>query len=112
MASRNILFENDLCKAIKNRLLVELRFGDDLLWRTFEPQAVYKTTQGNFCVSGVQLKNDNEPLEPSKPHNFTISKITSIRITETHFEFDPTFNPLNKKFSKGIICRIESGKVS
>lgn len=111
---RNLVLENTLCEAIKKHLVIRLKYDKDLLWRIFEPQAVYKSTVDHINVTGIQTEDKNKPFRPPKrePRNFELSKISAVEITDTEFNFDPTFDPADKRFAHGIICVLKSIKIS
>lgn len=95
-----------LCDAIEKRLVVELRYEDDIQFRKFEPSAVYRSTKDNICVSGTQTQNPNKPQLNSEPHVFDLSKIREVRLTQIAFTPDPRFNRFDPRYKKGIICSI------
>lgn len=102
-----------LCDAIARHFVVHLKYDDDLFWRIFEPQAVYKSTVDKINVTGVQTQDKNKPLElPSrKPRNFELDRIKFIEVTDIHFKFDPTFDRYDKRFTNGIFCCIKPMKI-
>jgi len=111
---RNIPLENTICEAIKRHLIIRLKYDKDLLWRTFEPQAVYKSTVDHINVTGIQTEDKNKlnKLPKREPRNFELSKISAVEITDKEFNFDPTFDPRDKRFAHGIICVLKSVKIS
>jgi hypothetical protein len=110
---RNLALEKTLCEAIKKHLVIRLKYGKDIYWRTFEPQAVYKSTVDHINVTGIQRQDKNKPLQSPKrePRNFELSKISAVEITDIEFNFDPTFDPRDERFAHGIICVIKSSKI-
>lgn len=105
--------KDTICEAIGKHLVIRLKYDKDIYWRTFEPQAVYKSTLDHINVTGIQIQDKNKPLKPSKrePRNFELSKISAVEITDTEFKFDPTFDPRDKRFAHGIICVLKSVKI-
>jgi len=101
--------KNTLCDAVSKRLVIQLKYDDDLRWRSFEPQAVYQSTADNLDVTGIQTQNPNS-LTPSerKVRNFTLSRIKVVEVTQTQFEFDPTFDSTHKRFAHGVFCYIKA----
>ncbi len=110
---RNYQLENKLCEAIGKHLVIRLKYDKDIYWRTFVPQAVYKSTVDHINVTGIQTQDKNKPLKLPKrePRNFELSKISAIEITDTEFDFDPTFDPRDKRFAHGIICVLKPVKI-
>jgi len=107
-APQNHDWETLLCRAIQDRLQVELRYKDDTLYRAFSPYAVYNSTQNKVNVSGTQTANPNAPLKPASPHVFEVGNITALRVSGDHFEPDPRFDSFDARYQNGIICSIQS----
>ncbi len=105
-ASRKPNIEGALCDAIQKRLVVELRYENETGFREFEPSAVYFTTRGKVCVSGLETRDDNPGTEPLGPHNFEVGRIADLRITNRQFIPDPRFDRRNPKYRNGILCSI------
>ena len=110
---RNHKLEQTLCDAIKKHLVIHIKYDKDLYWRTFEPQAVYKSTVEHINVTGIQTQDKNKPLKVAKrePRNFELHRIAAVGISNTEFKFDPTFDPRDKRFAHGIICVLQSVKI-
>src|SRR4051812_40897723 len=81
-----------LCSAVQERRVVELRYGQDGLFRTFEPHVVYYSTKDNLCTSGTQTKNLNKPFAKSEYRTFDLSEVREVRLTAAIFTPDPRFN--------------------
>ncbi|MDX2201711.1 MAG: hypothetical protein NW223_03105 [Hyphomicrobiaceae bacterium] len=105
-APRRTEFEATLCEAIRRRLRAILKYEDDALEREFEPAAVYWSETGRVCASGVQVKNGNKPMEASRPHNFEVGLMRSVRLSDVSFVPDPRFDRNNPKYARGIICSV------
>ncbi len=103
---RNYGREQALCGAIRERRLVRLMYDDDRAARIFAPHAVYPSTTGKVCVSGVQLVNPDDPIGNQKPRNFEVALITHLVVTDTTFVPDRRFNPHDEQYREGIICRV------
>lgn len=101
---RNPVMEQHFCQAIRNRVLVELRYEDDMHTRLFAPYVVYRTSKGKLCAFGMQVRASN-PSDRTDPHNFDLAKVGSINLTTTHFEVDPRFS-LTKPQYRNRICPI------
>jgi hypothetical protein len=96
--------ESTLCRAIKDKVLVTLTYKGDGVTRTFQPSAVYHTTTGKVCVSGVQITNPLKPADNLEPHNFEVGLINSLTLTDRGWIVADTFDRFDKKYAKGIIC--------
>ena len=104
-APRNLAHETSLCGAIRGRLLVRLRYDDDVLDRLFAPYAVYRSANDKVLVTGVQIENPAEPIERFEPRNLEVGKITALEITDSTFIPDRRFNLHDDKYQNGFICR-------
>jgi WYL domain len=109
-AARVYETERRLCHAIIHRVLVELRYKDDLVWRTIAPYAVFHNAQGGVCLSCYQVSNPMQPQDDDEPRNFTVAEIVSLQLTDRHFLIDPRFNPRDRKYAHGsVICMVQFG---
>ncbi|MFX4223669.1 MAG: WYL domain-containing protein [Thalassobaculum sp.] len=100
-------YQQTLCQAIAGLNIVRLKYDDDWSDRTFAPHAVYQSSTGKTLVAGVQIDNPAEPWERLEPRNFDLSKIRSVTITGKTFSRHPRFNPLDKRYARGFICRVQ-----
>lgn len=105
-APRNYQAEKALCAAIKQRVLVRVRYKDDLQARLFAPYAVYEATTGKFLVMGTQISNPADPLHNYEPRNLEVGLIKGIEATSTPFTLDPRFNPNDDMYERGFLCRV------
>jgi len=103
-APRNIAFETTLCNAIRNGVLVELRYEDDAFARAYAPYVVYRTATGKYCAFGMQVNKTN-PNDRNDPHNFEVGKMRSVTLTTTKFTRDPRFNLSDAKY-RNRVCPI------
>lgn len=105
-AQRRLDYENILCRAISARRLVSLSYKHDRIMRVFQPSAVYHTTTGKVCVSGVQITNPAKPEDNLEPHNFEVGLVSSLSVTEHGFVSHDILDRSDKKYANGIICPI------
>jgi hypothetical protein len=105
-APRNPLYEGVFCDAIRQRLLVVLRYKDDTSDRTFAPHAVFYSRQDKVCVSGTQISNPSKPQDSHEPHNFEIGKLRSVSLTDHPFTAHSWFDPNDAEYEKGMICHV------
>jgi len=101
-ALRNAAWEGSLCTAIRNSVLVELRYENDIFRRLYAPYVVYRTGAGKVCVFGMQVGNPALPNDRSDPHNFEVGKIAALNLTGTKFERDPQFNLAEARYRNRI----------
>jgi hypothetical protein len=94
-----------LCEAIKNSVLVELRYRDDIFDRTFAPMAVFRSSQDKVYVSGTQVISPADPRENNKPRNFVLADLRSVRLTDRPFTPMP-LDRTHRQYRKGIICPV------
>jgi hypothetical protein len=104
---RNFDFERKLCGAISKAFRVRLQYDDDHAFRLFEPYAVYESTANKVLVVGQQIENLEKPYDRFEPRNFEVAKIRSLSISETTFSPNRNFNPQDKRYANGFICRIK-----
>jgi hypothetical protein len=103
---RNFRFERDLCAAIARRVLVKLRYDDDVVERTYAAYGVYRSTKDKVLLCGTQIDNPVESLYRFEPRNLEVGKIRSLSLTSNTFIPDRRFDPHEERYSKGFICRI------
>jgi len=98
----------ELCRAIKDRIAVELTYEDDRLPRTYLPHAVYHSTKDNICVSGTQTSDPNKspPEINPVPRNFDLERIRLVVATGVKFTPDPRFDRFDPRYKNGIICSV------
>ena len=101
---RSVLLESLLCIAIRRRVLVRFRYKDDIEERLFEPTVVYLSSKHRLCVSGVRIADPQTPLNNLRMHNFAISDIKSVVLTDQAFVIDPVIDRFDGKYANGIIC--------
>ena len=105
-APRNPPFESMLCRAVAERLLVELRYDAELAPRLFAPHIVYRSTTGRINVGGTQIANPSQPEDVFEPRIFEIGLIRTLRLTDTSFRPDARFNPEQPRFQEQVICSV------
>lgn len=102
------VWQTELCKAIGKKVAVKITYDDDKAARTFEPYAVYRSTNDNLCVSGTQTANPNKfppPMKP-EPRVFDLEKVRNVTLTEVKFVPDPRFDRFDARYKNGIICSV------
>jgi len=103
--ARNLALETQLCKAIKARVLVQLRYKDDVADRLFEPFSIYITSRGKFCVDGSQKNTANNT--EAGPHNFEVGHIRHLKTTDTAFVPPPSLSSRGEKYRHGVLCAVD-----
>lgn len=106
-APRNPQFEELLCRAIGEHVLVELRYDREQYPRLFAPHAVYESTLGRLNVAGVQYDNPQQPGGDRNEHRiFQVGLIRTLRITDTYFRPDVRVDPDDPRYRNGIVCSV------
>lgn len=106
-APRNPQFEELLCRAIGEHVLVELRYDREPRPRLFAPHAVYESTLGRLNVAGVQYDNPQQPGGDRNEHRiFQVGLIRTLRITDTYFRPDVRVDPDDPRYRNGIVCSV------
>jgi hypothetical protein len=105
-AERHARFEELLCRAIAERVLVELRYDAEVPARLFAPHAVYRSTTGRINVGGTQLLNPGQPEDSYEPRVFEIGLIRTLRLTDTSFRPDARVDPEDPRYRNGVICAV------
>lgn len=98
--------QETLCSAIHKRLVVELKYDKDTLWRTYAPHTVFRTEKNSVVVSGFQIANPNDPKDSNQFRTFTVSNLTGLKITEELFTPDNTGKGLRSKQGFKVICTV------
>lgn len=103
-AARYRRFEQLLCQAVRDRVLVELRYDNEVLPRLFAPHVVYRSTTGRINVAGTQLLNPGQPEDIYEPRIFEVGLIRTVRLTDTRFRPDARVDPNDPRYRNGVIC--------
>lgn len=96
--------ERAICEAVKKRVVVELKYDDDLYFRQYEPVVVYRSSKQRTLVDGYETSNPNDSSFRPDWHTFGIDKIKDIRLTSTSFVPNSGFNRSDARYKHGIIC--------
>jgi hypothetical protein len=99
-------FEKLLCEAISKHLRVRLRYKTDIAERTYDPYAVYFTSNHKVCVTGTQISNPAKPLDNGKPHILEVGHLRSLELTSVRFHVEVWYTGSSKKFAGGTICEV------
>lgn len=102
-APRRFDFERIVADAIDARLLLSLRYDDDILARTFQPAVLYHSSGDKVCVSGLQISNPAESRENGEPRVFEVGKMRTVEVTDQPFGQPATFDRSDKRYAGGII---------
>lgn len=105
-AARNFAFEQALCQAIAQRVLVLITYEGDFISRTFAPHAVYYSTADKVNVFGIQIDNPADPLERHVPRMFEVGRIVSLSLTAANFQPDARYNRFDSRYQYGVICGV------
>jgi len=105
---RNLEWEVILCAAIRDNVLVALRYrnasGRDVGFQYFGPSAVY---YGNERLEKVMVSGDiffHPDDVVGKLSTFEVARIVELRPTEITFQPDRRFDRTFPKYRHGFIC--------
>jgi hypothetical protein len=102
-APRNAAYERMLCGATDMRVLVALRYEDDVAERTFGPDVVYHSPSGKVLADGTQMQNPAEPSKNNTFHCLEVGKIASARLIQTPYQ-PAVINRSDSRYRMGILC--------
>ncbi len=107
-APRSLATEQSLSKAIGGLQVVELKYRDDLLWRTFNPHCLFYSAadQTEVHVYGDLTANPNDPRAKLGPRDLEVGRITAIKLNDAQFQRPREFDRFAAKFKAGIITCI------
>jgi hypothetical protein len=90
---------------------VELRYQDDVLFRTFEPHIAFYAEKGgnDKCVAGIQTANANQKQHEPELKIFDLSDIRDWRRTDRTFNPSPILDLFDRRYSNGIISTAYTG---
>jgi hypothetical protein len=105
-APRSFSTEQALCQAISSLAVVELKYKDDRLWRTFEAHCVHYSSadQQQVNVYGEMTADPNEARPKLGSRNFEVGRIAALRITGAKFQRPREFDRFAPLYKAGIIC--------
>ena len=110
MAVRNPDMEfyvaEQMCQAIKNRLLVKLHYEHDRMERVFAPYAMYESILGNIIIYGLQVRNPSKPLDDGQLRYYSLRRLRSIRLTDTPFHSGQEYSPELLKGCRQLIVAL------
>ncbi|MBE7184238.1 MAG: hypothetical protein INR68_07520 [Methylobacterium mesophilicum] len=95
-----------LCHAIRQRFLVQLRYGDDRLDRVFAPHVVYRSSADNLLVGGAQIFNAARPEDEEAPRFLNLARIHDLRVSAERFTPRAWFDPRDERFRDSIVCHV------
>jgi hypothetical protein len=104
-APRNQQWERALARAIEARVLVELIYERETAARTFAPQAVFRSAQGEVNVTGLQLIDPGSPTTAGEVRDFEVGRVRLVRLTERHHDL-PSIDREAAKYREGILCAL------
>jgi predicted DNA-binding transcriptional regulator YafY len=103
--------EAALCRAIRARKVVKLRYSDTIGNRTFEPYVVYRSSPTKILVRGKQTKDDSDPLKASGWRDFEVGRITSLVLLDETFENERQFSSFTAEIGMNVICAIDRPQI-
>lgn len=100
------MFQQELCDAIKAKRFVRIRYEADDAEHMFAPHIVYRSFRGKILVGGVLKDDPNVRLAKKELHAFALETFRSVVMTEKCFRPSLLFNPFDKIYRNGILCRV------
>jgi len=103
----SIDYKNAICKAIAERRLITLKYGNDFE-RTVEPHILgRKKNTRNDCLGAYLIGGYSESGEMNSWRSFSLAKILSLSVLEQTFEgARPGYNSEDPSMD-AIYCRLE-----
>ena len=112
MAARNPDAEfhiaEQIAHAIKNNLLIKLRYEYDRMERTFAPYAMYESILGNIIIYGFQVHNPAKPLDNEHFRYYALRRLSFVRLTDTEFQPGSGYSPSLLKGCRQLIITLDS----
>lgn len=99
---------DELCRAIRNKHVVVLRYKNDRGDRIVEPYIVYEARNGNILVDVYQTSGYSSTGKLPAWRPLIVDDIVALDIMPDHFEIRTSegYNPLNTKRYYRIICKV------
>jgi len=105
---RNYGLEQKMCGAIKKRLVVKLKYKDDLLERTFEPYILFEQPNTKtFSLCGYQTMNLNDRLAEPGWRDFDFYLVKYFTITDVVFKPDTEFSSFKDIYGSNVIGALD-----
>lgn len=105
---RNYSYEHALCSAIRDRVLIWVRYKDDIAARLFEPHCVYRSTKYKYSLAGIEIENHRDLRGATRATVFEIGHLRALELTGHGFITTPKFDRFDSRYRNGIICCIDS----
>ncbi|HKK07177.1 MAG: WYL domain-containing protein [Gammaproteobacteria bacterium] len=106
-APRDYFLEQQLCRAMRDRRVVRLRYDTDLHYRTFHPYIVYREAEGRILVGGIRAHDEADIFKAPAPRRYEVGRISEFKVTDETFQIDPRFDSERPEFSNEVICSID-----
>lgn len=101
---RRLDCESILANAIAKRVLVTIRFENDLYDRLIVPYGIYKSVRDEIFLVCMQVDDPGKPLDSWKPRNFEVQLMTCVKLSGMRFQPDTRFDSHDARYGNGFIC--------
>lgn len=105
--ARDYFIEQQLCRAIRQRLAVRFLYENELTYRIFNPYIVYKEAEGRVLVGGIRVHDESEIFKPAAPRRYEVGRINRLELTQEQFTVDHRFSSDRDEFSTEVVCSID-----
>jgi hypothetical protein len=106
-APRRVDLESLLCKAIRAKQVIRIRYQNEMYNRTFEPYIVYRSPTGKVLVHGRQTRDDSNPMQGNDRRSFEVGRLNSVVLIEETFQHQGVLASFKTEIDMNIICSIE-----
>lgn len=98
-----VAMNDSIGRAIKERRVVRLVYQGSGT-REIEPYVLFKDHEGNVLVSAYQRAGVSKHGSVSGWKTFDVNRITSLQVSDEHFELRPDYNAANRERYPTIIA--------
>jgi hypothetical protein len=105
----NYMLEQNLCKAIKGKNMIELRYKNDIVHRTFEPYIIFEEPHSKTInLAGYMTTNPNDPILQPEWRKFTVGLIADFKMLSGTFRPKPIFSSYDSKiYGFNVLCAVD-----
>ncbi len=100
------MYQQQICRAIRAKKNVLIKYDDDVLDRTFSPHILFYFGNDKRSVAGIQVGNPAEPSERTVWRSFTLERITSLGTADSTFSVDTKFDHSDKRYRSRVVCHV------
>jgi WYL domain len=96
---------SEAIRAIHERHVVELRYGEDTGSRIVCPHVLYEASEGKEYVDAYQVEGRTRTGALPNWREFELAKIRNLDVLATEFSLAPGYNPSGEKYRRRVIAR-------